>query len=315
MEQYTKISRIVRNGLTVITLATVFFTVGCAPGKISVTTDESKALTNVPPSENHRPPVVVPELPKPMVPIYGPQIRDIASKSACAQTNWENRGRSPTGYIKGMTLSFVRSLCRIRTIEKPASPILRAPNSLNARKDVLAHYQDVLAQVGIAASLPGQQPVQATYTVGMGLGMMESSGKYCEGWDVAAGANRASDEAEAGLFQASYNSVKASVELQKLYDEYRKNPKRCLLDTFKEGASCRATSILGSGDGAAFQEFSRKCPAFATEYAMTLIRIQRTHFGPINRRTAQVVPACDAMLNTVRQLINQNPDAACQELF
>ena len=161
----------------------------------------------------------------------------------------------------------------------------------------------------------GQEPLLATYTIGMGLGMKESSGKYCEGWDVAAGSNRNSSEAEAGLFQASYDSITASTELTKLYDEYKNNPKRCLLEVFKEGVSCRPRGILGSGAGAVYQDFNLKCPAFATEYAMTLIRLRRSHFGPLNRRTAQVSLACDSLLTEVQKIVNQDPEAVCKELY
>ena len=48
------------------------------------------------------------------------------------------------------------------------------------------HYQDLLANIGLVTAPAGQQPVHATYVIGLGLGMKESSGKYCEGWDVAA---------------------------------------------------------------------------------------------------------------------------------
>ncbi len=288
----------------------LIFIFGCSPAKISVNASTSKALTE-------QPPVVTPEPPSPIALVFGKQIRDVASKSTCAQNSWTDRGQAPMGYIKGMALSYARSLCRVKASGStyPAAVILRSPNSLDAKKDVLMHYQDLLANIGLVTAPAGQQPVHATYVIGLGLGMKESSGKYCEGWDVAAGANRESDEAEAGLFQASYNSVIASAELQRLYDEYRGNTKRCLLEVYKEGVTCRPASILGTGAGADFQEFAKRCPAFTTEYAMTLIRILRTHFGPLNRRTAEVEPTCDTMLSMVRQIINQNPEAACRELL
>ncbi len=151
-------------------------------------------------------------------------------------------------------------------------------DSRNAKKDILTHYQDILARLGMRINVSGEEPLLATYTIGLGLGMKESSRKYCEGWDVAAGANRTSSEAEAGLFQASYNSISASGELKRLFEEYKANPGRCLVDAFKEGVSCKARGILGSGAGAEYQTFTKACPAFATEYAMTLIRILRSHW-------------------------------------
>ncbi len=307
MEHEAKIFPTGRVAVGLIQLAVVLCVCSCSPVKISMNSSLNKSLADTPPIANDEAPVTN----------YSQQIRAIASGSACAQTSWADRGRSPAGYIKGIALSFARSLCRIRTTAPPhpAATILKSVNSLDTTKDVLAHYQDILADIGILALRPGEKPVHATYTVGMGLGMMESSGKYCEGWDVAAGADRGAEEAEAGLFQSSYDSINVSSELQKLYAEYYKNPKRCLLETYKDGVVCRPTTILGTGAGAVFQEFTKRCPAFATEYAMTLIRIQRTHFGPLNHRTAQVLPECDVMLTSIRQVINQNPDLACRELF
>ncbi len=289
---------------------------GCAPkSEILPGTENSEFGDNVnPPTETQ----TLPTIPKPSLTLYTNQLKDLAAKSSCAKVNWTSRGRSPAGYTKGMALSYARSVCRLKAIGVPkpaAAVVLASANSNDAKKDVLAHYQDILSRLGFITNDTGENPLHATYTIGMGLGMKESSGKYCEGWDVAAGSNRTSSEAEAGLFQASFDSIKASNELTRLYDEYLKNPKRCLLEVFKEGANCKARGVLGSGEGAKYQEFNLKCPAFATEYAMTLIRLRRSHFGPINRRTAQVSPACESMLTEVQKIINLNPEAACKELF
>ncbi len=309
------------NLLTLILKLTLlsFLIASCAPAtKTSIETASSGAAAPpLPPTETDGSLGIIPDVPKPLVPQYSQKLKEIASTSSCAKTNWISRGRSPAGYMKGMAISYARSLCRVKALAPavPAAALLRAPNSQNPKKDVLAHYQEILARVGLSALSAGDSPVHATYVIGLGLGMKESSGKYCEGWDVAAGSDRNSSEAEAGLFQTSYDSIVASTELKRLYDEYRANPKRCLLDVYKEGVTCKASSILGTGAGAVYQDFVRKCPAFATEYAMTLTRILRAHFGPLNRQTAQVAPACDGMLNQVRQIINQNPEAACRELF
>ncbi len=57
-------------------------------------------------------------------------------------------------------------------------------------------------------------------------------------------------------------------------------------------------------------------PVFGiAEYAMTLVRVLRTHFGPLHRKGAEVVPECQATLSQVRQIVEQDPTAACNELF
>lgn len=295
-----------------------FYFFGCTPS-ISKSTDSSSRA----PSDTAAAVPIVPIWnpivhPAPVVAkIFAAQIKNFASSSTCAQFSFANRGQAPQGYIKGMALSYARSLCRIKApgLTKPGASVLASANSQNANKDILAHYQNLLSPLGLITDTSGTGPLEATYTVGIGLGMRESSGQHCEGWDTGAGSNRPSDEAEAGLFQVSYNSVSASAELKKLYDEYQADPSRCLLDVFSEGVSCHTQSILGTGAGADYQKFNKICPAFAAEYAMTLVRVLRTHFGPLNRKEAQVVPECQSMLSHVRQIVEQDPEVVCNELF
>lgn len=276
---------------------------------------QSTPTTSGTPTVSQSPVVTPTPTPTPSVD-YTEAIKDIAAKSSCAQFSFTSRGRTPMGYLKGLSLTYARSLCRTRANPaKPAASILKSANSGSTAKDVLAHYSSILANAGLQTNTPGDDPLHATYVIGVGLGMRESSGRYCVGWDTAAGSNRSSSEGEAGLFQQSYNSMGASPELRKLYDEYLADESRCLLSTFKEGVSCSSQSVLGSGAGADYQTFVKRCPAFATEYAMTLIRILRAHFGPLNRKEAQVVPACDTMLSQVQKLVESNPEELCAVLF
>jgi hypothetical protein len=243
---------------------------------------------------------------------YVDQIKQIAANSSCINYNFSGRGQAPAGYIKGVAISFARSLCRLKN-QSTLSQIMSAANTNNDAKDALTHYQSSLSNLSIQISAAGTEPLRALYTLGIGLGMRESSGTYCEGWDKSAGSNRSSAAGEAGLFQTSYDSMAASSELSKLYAEYQATPGRCLLDVFKQGASCSDLSNLGSGAGATYQAFNKACPAFATEYAMTMLRIQRSHYGPINRQEAQVVPACNTMLKQVQDLV-EGDAYACTDL-
>jgi hypothetical protein len=192
--------------------------------------------------------------------------------------------------------------------------MMSAASSGNAAKDALAHYESAFKSLSISVKTSGEGPLRALYVLGMGLGMRESSGSYCEGWDRSAGSNRSSSAAEAGAFQTSYDSMVLSPELAKLYAEYKATPGRCFLDVFKQGSSCKAPQILGTGAGAEYQMFNISCPAFATEYAMLMLRIQRGHYGPINRKEAQVIPACNELLKKVQDLIDNDP-YTCAEIF
>lgn len=247
---------------------------------------------------------------------YVQNVNQIMGSSSCAKYSWKSRGRAPAGYIKGVGLSFARSLCRTHLAGGNAlAALLSAANTKNSSKDALSHYNAVFSSNQIRTDVAGPEALRALYTLGMGLGMRESSGAYCEGWDTSAGSNRPSAAAEAGIFQTSYDSIGASRYLKELYTEYQSSPNRCHLTTFKEGVSCRSRGILGSGAGADYQRFTKACPAFATEYAMTLLRVLRAHFGPINRREAEVVKSCNSALLAVQKLVEADAVHACNELF
>lgn len=243
---------------------------------------------------------------------YVDQIKQIAANSSCSTYSWRDRGRAPAGYIKGMALTYARSLCREK--EKTALGLLLSARSVgNTTKDALAYYASTFANIPIGINTQGPEALRALYTLGTGLGMRESSGKYCEGWDRSASSTRPSSAGEAGLFQTSYDSIGVHSELGKLYAEYKASPGRCLLDVYKVGASCSNLSNLGTGAGAEFQSFLKACPAFAAEYAMVTLRVLRAHYGPINRREAEVNPSCNTMLKNVQELIENDP-YACEDL-
>ncbi len=244
---------------------------------------------------------------------YVDAIKQMANGSTCANYSWKSRGRAPVGYVNGVAISFARSLCRLKTNAVAAS-ILGAADTHNASKDALTHYQSNFVSLPIQTSVAGAEPLRAVYTLGMGLGMRESSGSYCEGWDRSAGSGRPSSSGEAGVFQTSYDSMGSSPILSQLYSEYKATPNRCLQDVFKVGVSCSSMSNLGTGAGADYQSFNKACPAFATEYAMVMLRVQRSHYGPINRKEAEVIPACDNLLKKVQDLIDADP-YACEDLL
>lgn len=245
--------------------------------------------------------------------VYVDQIKQIASNSSCLTYSWKDRGRAPSGYIKGMALSYARSLCREKK-QSSLGLLLSAANTGNTTKDAIAYYASTFANIPIGISTQSPETLRALYTLGIGLGMRESSGVYCEGWDRSAGSSRPSSAGEAGMFQTSYDAMSASSELSKLYTEYQGTKStRCMLDTYKVGASCSSLSNLGTGAGADFQGFLKSCPAFAAEFAMTTLRVLRSHYGPINRKEAEVNPSCNSMLKQVQQLVENDP-YACEDL-
>lgn len=203
---------------------------------------------------------------------YEAEIKKIITQSDCAKYNFKNRGRAPQNYLEFIASTYRKEFCKNKP-EIPLGPI---------DKDALAFY-------GLTPTL------KSSYTLTIGLGMRESTGKACTGKDASA-TNTSAETAEAGPFQFSANSLNADKRLREIYDAYL--------------GKCEVTPCTnpyqaknwGTGNGVYFQKLAKECPAFATEYASFLIRVLRRHFGPINRKEVEVVNACGEMLDKVSAL-------------
>jgi hypothetical protein len=147
----------------------------------------------------------------------------------------------------------------------------------------------------------------------IGLGMRESSGQYCDGRDKDA-SNFDGETAEAGLFQVSYNARRISPPLPPLLATYQASPSG-FIDIFKEGVKCSAAMLKnwGTGTGKDFQQFTKQCPAFAVEFAAVALRNERSHWGPIKRKEAEVIRDCDTLLRGVQDIVNAT-QGACAAL-
>ncbi len=236
-----------------------------------------------------------------------------ASTSACASYSWKDRGRAPSGYVKGMGLLFAGAVC---SLYRSDVVVVSSAKTDDALHDALAWYDTVFSNVGMDNSSDGIDTLRHLYTLLIGLGMRESSGKHCEGRDQSA-TNTTADTAEAGLFQTSYNSHVFSNELNILFSDwknfYSADTKKCLLSVFSEQVSCGASSweSYGSGDGFDFQELEKKCPAFAVEYAAVMLRVSggsKGHYGPLRRHDAEVRTECDSMFHDIQNVVITHPD-------
>lgn len=263
--------------------------------------------------------------PTPQPPSTGTATRTITSlaeDSSCARHGWpeygdSSRNTAPRGYINGVTLTFARSLCRLRGRESTAV-FMAAPNSHNDSRDALTHYQAIFDRLDMDTEKSESETLKSLYTLGFGHGMMESSGCYYEGYDTGAGRNRGSEAAEAGLFQTSLDVMGQAgdaSQIRKIYDEYRSGRSSCFLENYKPGASCTDRPLLGTGaDGLEFQRWLKSCPALATELAMVTLRTARSHYYPINTRTAEVTTECHELLGRVQSYVEANLSEACADL-
>lgn len=224
------------------------------------------------------------------------QIKTIAARCPCAKHQWNERGKAPVGYIKGVALTYAKSYYELK----------KSPNNVVKimSREIGTADQDALAHYAIKAASDVER-LRAIYTLALGLGMRESTGNTTDGRDMSVPAEKATEaNAEAGLFQVSYDSFGRSAEFSALFNRYRVNAGQCRLDVFMEGVKNKKRPLVGSGKGAKFQKFTKECPAFAVEYVMIMLRINRRHFGPINAKKAEYNQQAAKMFEQIESVVD-----------
>jgi hypothetical protein len=93
-----------------------------------------------------------------------------------------------------------------------------------------------------------------------------------------------------------------SISIHQIRLDFSKYSKKAL------NAQLPILKILGRARGKEFQRLSKACPAFAAEFAAVGLRHIRKHWGPINRKEAQIRPESDAMLRRVQAAVDGTPD-------
>lgn len=207
------------------------------------------------------------------------------------------------GYIKGMAAAYALVYCKLKNGDLAALN-MAGPVTLDASLDALVWYKDRFEEEGLSTPIHSVDILRHLFVLLTGLGMRESSGKFCAGRDTTA-ENTSAETAEAGLFQTSFNATVASPLLAGLITKYAGSTK--LLDIFKEGVSCRGHDLenFGEGVGLEFQRLSKACPAFAVEFAALALRHLRTHWGPINTHAAEIRLECDNLLKQVQAEVDK----------
>jgi len=222
------------------------------------------------------------------------EIIALADHSPLMSFDWPHRGIAPKGYTRGMALAFAR-LLGVLVANDDGSAIKQAVARATASQigdpsaDVLAWYATELGAAG-ATTAAADDKLVALCSIMLGLGMRESSGQHCVGADTPEDRGEPTTEAnaEAGLFQVSFDSIGSDPLRQGLFDAFKNRTD--LLDVFSVGVTCSAADLhnVGSGAGAKFQETMKKCPLFAALYTAQFLRGHRKHWGPINRKQAEV---------------------------
>jgi hypothetical protein len=226
--------------------------------------------------------------------LNGPEIAAKAAASRCAKHFWKpNRGIAPVGYIRGMAMTYGKSFCERKSGADSAVRVIGSPLG-DKSADTLAWYK--------ANGFPMSDPLRDVYTLAIAEGMMESAGNPTEGRDTTV-TSPTPESAEAGLFQSSFDSFNKDPSLKKLSDAYKAHPEACHLDVFMQRVRDKRSPVFGTGPAADFQKLTKECPAFATEYALVLLRVLRKHFGPITRLQAEFLPECGEMLAEIEATV------------
>jgi hypothetical protein len=239
-------------------------------------------------------------------------IASMAAQSKIAKYNWKNRGVAPRGYITGMAISW-STVARKWALGNSSALEMARANTHDAAHDALSWYDGIFDELGMVIDVDGIDTLRSLFTLQIGHGMRESSGRHCCGRDQSA-ENVAAETAEAGLFQMSWNASGCSGEIQKLFDEYApgKSAPICAASYFSEGVKCTAAewACYGSGPGRDYQELAKRCPQFAVESTLIALRNLRKHFGPITRYEAEVRQDANDLLLAIQTVLFEGAPSA-----
>jgi hypothetical protein len=232
----------------------------------------------------------------------------VAASPSCAAGPWKPKDHShaPAAFLTGVGAIYLQSYCETKKGVEAASAEMSRP--VGHKPDVFAYFQSELQQHSATLATP-EDRLRALYTLAIGVGMNESDGNPTEGPLL-----KTPEEAEAGLFQMSYNSLTrkppSSPWLSTLYSFYRAHPETCMTDVFMRGIKDKHLDVKGAGTPAGdFQAFTKACPAFATQYGLVMLRVQADYYGTVietnphgELNKAQFVPACSKMLSEIEAL-------------
>lgn len=237
------------------------------------------------------------------------KICKLADDSAIAGYNWRDRGMMQIGYIQGVALCFGQAVLRLRHGD-PAVQQMARKNTGNASKDALAWYADKFDDLGMDNSKNGVVTLRHLFALMMGLGPRESSGRYCEGRDMSA-SNTSADEAEAGMFQTSWNIRNGDDYIEPLLEEFWENP-HGFLPEFQVGIKLKSDDLgnFGSGDGAKYQFLSKYAPCFHAFVTALGLRSLRQHWGPLNRNEVELREDADELLMAVQNVVNKTEEVS-----
>ena len=177
-------------------------------------------------------------------------------------------------------------------------------NTGNRNVDALAWYAQEFQRAGMDNESSGVATLRHMFVLLFGLGMRESSGKYCEGRDRS---RQQHDSRISGgrlvsnKLQRDESASSATADLRAISG---KSVGLCGRLQGRRSMHSFGPENFGSGRGREFQRLSKECPAVATEFAALGLRVIRARWGPIARREAEIRPECNTMLLEVQHAVD-----------
>ncbi len=253
-------------------------------------------------------------------------ITSIVDESRITKTIWNNgnRGQAPIGYYYGMALCYAQLYQRLKSADSIVTEITKTLNSATTR-DSLLKWNKQFESIGLNNNTQ-ESRLRNLFILMFGLGLMESNGRYCCGWDRGklTGWGKPSkiitptaNNSEAGLFQTSYDIISSMpnpiknilLGIIKSYQSSRDG----LLDYFSKGVFCTLldSDNKGSGNGFEFQKLAKECPAFAVEFTALALRYTANHWNPIikigdNEKGLELKIEINALLKKVEKYVDTN---------
>lgn len=235
-------------------------------------------------------------------------IGGLVEASAIADYLWRDRGEAPAGYTAGVACCFGIAALELEAGTDWARVMAQA-DRMDANTDALAWYRSQYQRLGMDNSRDGIDTLRHLFVMILGLGMRESSGRYCEGRDMSA-SNVQPDTAEAGAWQTSFNIRSCSPVIAPMLETYWNDPNG-LLDEFRTGVEPSGGDLTNYGEGAdgtRYQFLSKYAPAMHCFITGVGLRLSRKHWGPINRSEVELRSEADELLRQVQEYISAKPE-------
>lgn len=242
------------------------------------------------PTPIQKPVIVTPVVEK--APVASQNIQEIVDNSKCGKYYFKDREPAPKFYLNGIARTYAQAKCDKRFVELATAPHSKHKNREGYFGDVMYHY-------GIAPTLPN------VFTLLLGLGMRESSGRHCCGKDTSTSQFQDAEHAEAGLWQTSYNAISMDPNLKEIFNKWEG---QCHLEHYSKGVKCSSADwkYWGSpGPGLEFQKKAKTCPSFHAHFTIITMRRNKDHFGPFwhTRKVAEFVTACQEMFQEIDKVV------------